>query len=253
MNGYFTTDANTYNVDKIIGTGLQDIILFFWQPDLMKNLTAHVDDENDHVFRQYSIVLLDDMKPVVDMFNTFIHVMVPVTSTQPEKAMIFMQWLMTDKEVADLLTFGSQLMGINHYRFSGDGTIIPEKNNTLYAFYKLIANFSDKPYICKKYDVVHDYKEKTYQALYPVLVQLMDSDNERFVKLEELSSSLRQPNNLQMQNRSGYLGKSIEELILNPYSNLDAERMKQDLDAIGNLKYYKESMKEAIEKSISYG
>lgn len=130
------------------------------------------------------------MKPVVNLFNTFIHVMVPITSTQPEKALIFMQWLMTDKDAADILTFGSQLMNINHYRFSEDGTIIPEKNNTIYAFYNLIANFSDKAFLYGKYDVIHEYKEKTYQATYPVLYQLIDSDNERYVKLENLASSL---------------------------------------------------------------
>ena len=251
INGYFTTDTGTYN-EKIIGTGLQDIVLFPWLPGMTKNLSKYANNEHDNVFHKYSIVLFDDMKPVVNQFNTFIHVMVPITSTQPEKALIFMQWLMTDKDAADILTFGSQLMNINHYRFSEDGTIIPEKNNTIYAFYNLIANFSDKAFLYGKYDVIHDYKEKTYQATYPVLYQLIDSDDERYVKFYNLVFSLKQSYNLQISKRNGYFRKSIDELILNPYSNLDAERMKQGLDEIGDFESYKEIMKEAIGKSLSY-
>lgn len=252
INGYFTTDTTTPFADTIIGTKLQDIILFPWLPGITKNLSKYTNNEKDNVFHKYSTVLFDDMKPVVNLFNTFIHVMVPITSTQPEKALIFMQWLMTDKDAADLLTFGSQLMNIKHYRFSGDGTIIPEKNNTIYAFYNLIANFSDKAFLYGKYDVIHEYKEKTYQATYPVLYQLMDSDNERYVKLLNLVSSLSQPYILQLSKRNSYFRKIIDELILNPYSNLNAERIKQGLDEISDFESYKEIMKEAIEKSIKY-
>ncbi len=82
INGYFTTDTNTYFEDTIIGTGLQDIVLFPWLPGKTKNLSKYTIDEHDNVYHKYSIVLFDDMKPVFNQFNTFIHVMVPITSTK---------------------------------------------------------------------------------------------------------------------------------------------------------------------------
>jgi hypothetical protein len=157
---------------------------------------------------------------------------------------------MTDKEAADILTFGSQLMNLQHYRFSEDGRIIPEKNNTIYAFCNLIANFSDKAFLYGKYDVIHEYKEKTYQAAYPVLYRLIDSDNERYVKLSTLISSITQPYNSLITKRNRYLRNSIEELLLNPNSNLDAMRIKQGLDEIGDLEDYKVIVAETIKEAL---
>lgn len=97
--------------------------------------------DHNNVFQNYSIVLLDDQKPVIDCYDSILPVMVPATSTRPEKGMVFMQWLMTNDDVADRLTFGSQIMKMNHYTFSDDCIIIPEKYNTIYAFCHLIANF----------------------------------------------------------------------------------------------------------------
>jgi ABC-type glycerol-3-phosphate transport system substrate-binding protein len=250
INGYFTTDSNTLYENIIIQTGLQDMVLISWSPHITKALSQYTDNEQDNPFHKYSIVLFDDMKPVINQFNAFIHVMVPTTCTHPEKALIFMQWLMTDKEAADILTFGSQLMNLQHYRFSEDGRIIPEKNNTIYAFCNLIANFSDKAFLYGKYDVIHEYKEKTYQAAYPVLYRLIDSDNERYVKLSTLISSITQPYNSLITKRNRYLRNSIEELLLNPNSNLDAMRIKQGLDEIGDLEDYKVIVAETIKEAL---
>jgi hypothetical protein len=184
------------------------------------------------------------MKPVVDWFNTFIHISVPITSTQPEKALIFMQWLMTDKEVADILTFGSQLMTIKHYRFAEDGTIIPEKRNTIYGFCNLVANFSDNAFLYGCNDVIHQYKERTYQAIYPYFYQLIDSDNERYKKLRDIFKS--EPIRTQSDKRASYLRNSIDEILRNSYGGLNTERIKDGLSEILDAKEYKERIIDAL-------
>jgi hypothetical protein len=112
--------------------------------------------------------------------------------------LIFMQWLMTHKDAADILTFGSQLMELRHYRFS---------ENTIYAFYNLTANFSDKAFLGGKYDtLIRVYRERTYQAKYPIILQVIDSDDDNNVDLKLLFLGYSELG-LQSQARNDYLRK----------------------------------------------
>jgi hypothetical protein len=246
-NGYFTVESGESNFSDDTDESGQDITLSFWNPDTTKYLVGNTIDEKNNVFQKYSFALMNDFTPVAHLFNTFIHIMVPVTSTQPEKALIFMQWLMTDKDAADILTFGSQLLNMNHYRFAEDGqTIIPEKRNTIYAFYNLVGNFSEKPFLYGKHDIIHEYKERSYQVIYPHLIKKIDSDNELHAKFADTvnTASIR----AQSDKRRSYLEKALGEIIQNPYTDRNINRIKNGIADAVNAEEFKEMITEAIYK-----
>ncbi len=246
---YFTTSLYS-GLEKL--DGKQDIVMVEWDPTRTKLYTRETMDEYDNIFNKYSIVLLNDHNTVINKFNTILPVMVPATSTQPEKALIFMQWLMTDKEAADILTFGSQLFSIKHYRYAIDGTIIPEKSNTIYGFYNLIANFSDKAFLFgnRDFNIIDEYKEMTFRAKYPYLYKIIDAQNNYFVEIQKFF--MNEPFRTQNVTRHTYLRKTIEELILklNQNSNMNAGLAQIGLyDVIDPVKY-REALIDAIHKII---
>jgi hypothetical protein len=61
----------------------------------------------EHVMNRYSAFMLDSDTPVIDVVNSIQPIFVSYTSTQPEKALSFVNWLYTDEEVAELLSFGT--------------------------------------------------------------------------------------------------------------------------------------------------
>lgn len=247
-HSYFTTsnDSIVKRLDK-----KQDMILFSWVPDRTRDFSRHIEDDHDNVFNNYSIVLFNDQKPIVNRSNSFIHIMVPSTSTQPEKALIFMQWLMTDKEVADILTFGSQYMKLNHYRYAIDGTIIPEKKNTIYGFCNLVANFSYKVFLCgnKDFDIIKEYREMTYKAHYPEFLRVVDAQNDYYEQFKKLCISEHILS--QWSKRSQFLEKSVDELILNPYSNLTVTSIEQGLYDIVDAVKYRQTFIEAMHEILN--
>jgi hypothetical protein len=63
---------------------------------------------------------------------------------------------------------------IKHYRYSEDGTIVPEKNNTIYGFYNLVANFSNKAFLCgnKGFDIGTSYRNITNRTFIPPFYEI---------------------------------------------------------------------------------
>jgi ABC-type glycerol-3-phosphate transport system substrate-binding protein len=203
---------------------------------------------NQNVFQKYSIVLLKDQKPVIDRYDSILPIMVPSTSTQPEKAMVFMQWLMTDEDVADILTFGSQIMNLKHYTFSEDGTILPEKNNTIYAFCHLIANFSKKAFLYgnQAFDIGAQYRDLTYRAEYPDFYKLVESQHFYY---DFLSESYRNTYLLQAK-RENFLTNRMIEWMNDPDSLSNADTINEDLRKITDAKALIDEAKKYISKVL---
>ncbi|HBN84910.1 MAG TPA: hypothetical protein DDZ89_13830, partial [Clostridiales bacterium] len=125
---YFTDDRDQY---AALIQGKQDIFLTLRPLWYIKSFASQCVDEKDNIFNKgYSIFLMDTPGMYLQSFSIQ-PVPVPYSSTQPEKALYFMQWLMTDPDAADILTYGSRIMNLGHYRFSSDDVIIPEANNTI--------------------------------------------------------------------------------------------------------------------------
>ncbi len=221
---YFTDDMDQ---NSALIRGEQDFYITHSPLWTIKSFAMQCIDEKNNIFNKgYSIFLMDapciysepyDIQPIP----------IPHSSTQPEKALYFMQWLMTDPDVADILTYGSRIMNLGHYRFSSDDVIIPEANNTIYGFYNLIANFSKKAFLCgnTQFNIAEQYREKTYEALYPPFYKALGSDHMNF----NLISAYRQSVVFQYNDRRSFLANSIHEWITNPYSTLTVHDVEKVL------------------------
>lgn len=194
----------------------------FWT---IKNLIRLIEDDNENVFHHYSMFLFDKQKSVIASPDSVQLIMVPYTCTQPEKALYFMQWMMTDEQVSDILSFGSATGKMKHYRYSTDGTIIPEKLNTIYGFCNLIANFTDKAFLYgnKNFDISKTYREMTFNALYPPLYKIVESQHKNFDLLWELEIKGR------FQIAKKYINDTLKELITDPLCNITADIMIKEL------------------------
>jgi len=221
-NSYFTTDINLLRMK----TGQQAMYISSNPIFDIKTFSGKYNE----IFNHYSIVLLDDHEVYIDRPDRIRLIMVPSTSTQPEKSLTFMQWLMTDEDVADILTFGSQILKLKHYTFSDDGTIYPEQNNTIYSFCYLIANYSKKAYLCgnKDFDIIDEYREMTYNAHYPSFYELIESQHNHYTVTSEFSIKY----NTLYSNRNYLLLKSLKELIDNPNSVINADNIKNELSSM---------------------
>lgn len=201
----------------------------------------------DHdVFKNYSITLLEEQNTQIAGCNSIRLVMVPSTSAQPEKSLIFMQWLMTDDDVSDILTFGSQHKKLKHYTFSNDGIIIPEENNTIYGFCHLVANFSDKAFISgnKDFDIVNDYREMTYKAYYPELYKLIEAQHQRYTFVTDLYSKYMES----YYKRTVYLDDKLKELAMNPDITINTDIMSIELNKLIDTEKMIEDYTEFIKK-----
>lgn len=235
----FSTDFNGWN---------QDIYVTNVPLTFIKNFSRSCNDENFIIFKDYSIFIHNNQRIIISEPDNIKLIMVPRTSEQPEKALIFMQWLMTDMEVADILTFGSQVLNLKHYRYSTSGTIIPEKNNTIYGFCHLIANFSDEAFLCgyREFDIIKKYRSATYEAQYPTLYKKIEAQHINYKLYKDYTLELSYQNS-----RLHYLLSSIKELMINPDSNINANTMKKELSEIkdtdNKIEIYKNFIKSIVE------
>ncbi|HBN85555.1 MAG TPA: hypothetical protein DDZ89_17125, partial [Clostridiales bacterium] len=242
INNYFTDKDDQYFA---LLEGKQDIYLTNHPLHDIKNFARQSTDEKDNFFnRGYSIFIMDSPHIYSTPFDVQ-PVPIPHSSTQPEKALHFMQWLMTDPDAADILTYGSRIMKLGHYRFSADNVIIPEANNTIYGFYNLIANFSDKAFLCgnKQFNIIEEYRERTYEALYPPLYRAMDSDHMNYIPAISFEESIR----FQYKDRQSYFNKSLKEWLENPYSTLTAHDIKKGLSEFSDNEKLMDEVKKYVE------
>ncbi len=152
-------------------------------------------------------------------------ILMPYTYAQPEKALIFMQWLMTDDEVSEILTFGTSNGKLAGYRYTYDGNVIFEENNTLYAFSNLIANFSDKiyPYNNKTFDKTYEYREMTYRAIYPPLIKNIQTQHSNISKYLSFARTVNNDFN------NPYYNKVFKRLCVDPIIEITSEFVKDEL------------------------
>lgn len=222
INSYFTTDIN---LDRMKAG--QQAMYISSNPLLDIKTFA---SKYKEIFYHYSIAFLDDYKAYIDRPDRIRLTMIPSTGTQPEKALMFMQWLMTDEDAADILTFGSQVLNLKHYTFSDDSTIIPEANNTIYAFCYLVANFSKKAYLCgnKEFDIINEYREMTYDVHYPMFYKLIESQHDHY----ESTTVFSMEYNASCSARNRYLLQSLKEAIDNPNDAVTADNIKNKLTGL---------------------
>lgn len=221
---YFTSKSEQYTA---LQAGEQDLAITMQPLKIIKSFSGSSLDENVNFFnRGYSIFLMD--APNIHLNPFYIQVIpVPYSSTQPEKALYFMQWCMTDPDAADILTYGSAIQTISHYWLSDDNIIVPKPWSTLFDFHNLIANFSEKAYLCgnKQFNIIDEYKERTYDAIYPPFYRALDSDHMNYNLQIEYEKVIQ----YQYRDRRTLLYDSILEWITNPDSTLTAHDVKRDL------------------------
>jgi hypothetical protein len=208
-------------------------------------------NDTNNFFTNHSIVLFDDQKVLINDFTNILLITVPEASEQPEKALIFMQWLMTNQEAADILTFGSRLMGSNHFRYSYDGTIIPEKYNTIYVFYNLVSNFSEKAFLSgnKDFDISQQYKELTLHAEYPTLYNMIDAQHPHYLTFEEFDESIEPV----QYKRKAYIDNCLSELMNNPDNRIDANKITTELYELTDTEKMIEDYREFVRKIFESG
>mgnify|MGYP000851682738 FL=1 len=247
VHSYFTPEPYYYDSYEDF-----DLCLIPRSLHIIKWFSEYCHNETDNYYKKHSIVLFEDIKPVIDDVDTLRPIIVPATSTQPEKAMIFMQWVMTDKEAADILTFGSQLLSTNHYRYASDGTIIPEKYNTIYGFCHMIANFSDKAFLCgnKDFDLINQYRELTYTAEYPIFYKKLDAQHSHYRLLENFHDI---PTIGLSMTRTSYLDNRIKEWMNNPYDSFNLELITSEMYGKVDMKRYMTRCEEFVKSILESG
>ncbi|HBN86129.1 MAG TPA: hypothetical protein DDZ89_20065 [Clostridiales bacterium] len=184
----------------------------------------------ENPWNTYSMFMFDDNTPIVNTIDSIQLILVPYTCTQPEKAVSFVNWLYTDEKVADLLTFGSDQGKYPNYVFTREGNIFYGGRSTVYHFYNLFANFSDRlfPFNNKTMDVSKVYVDLAYKAIYPPLYRHLESiHNERYDAYQNMSMAFTQ--NINMQKRTEYILSAVSDLIKDPMSTT-ADAMKKYLD-----------------------
>ena len=132
-----------------------------------------------------------------------------------------MNWLMTDPDASDILTFGSNMMNLKHYRFSDDGTIIPEKDNLIYGYYSLVAVSRAKLFMRQR-TVRHqqNISRKTYYAEIPPFYKKLADQHTYINYLQNFYVS----NEYDIKKRHQSIVKIPDDLINNPQSSLSPKR-----------------------------
>lgn len=184
----------------------------------------------ENPWNTYSMFLFDDGEPIVNTIDSIQLILVPYTCTQPEKAVSFINWLYTDDKIADLFTFGTDQGKYPNYAFTKEGNIFYGGRSTVYRFYNLLANFSDRlfPFDNKTLDVSKEYLSLSHKAIYPPLYRHLESThNERYEAYQNLCMAFTQ--NVNMQKRTEYIINAVANLIKDPLFTA-ADKMKQDLD-----------------------
>lgn len=245
---YFLADTRAWRLEDI---KFQDFFITKDPLFQIKYFSQHITDDRENIFKYYSVFLFENEKQVVSSPESILFAMVPYTCKQPEKSLHFMQWLMTDEDAADVLTFGTQMLNIKHYRYSEDGTIIPEKINTMYGFCNLVSNLSNKAFLCgnKEFDISKTYREMTTQAFIPPLYKKLISQHKNYDSIQNLYVE----NEAKFFNRSSYLIDTINNLINNSESTLTPDDIKKGLYELTDADKLQESCNEAIRNILESG
>ncbi|HBN86305.1 MAG TPA: hypothetical protein DDZ89_20975 [Clostridiales bacterium] len=197
----------------------------------------------------YSLFILDDSTPVINSADSIQLVPVPYTCTQPEKAISFVNWLFTDEDVGQLLTFGTDKGKYPGYKTTSDGKITYEQNtHTVYLLDNLLANFSDRlfPFDNKSMDQSKDYIALAQKAIYPPLYRFLETNHNENMRSFELMG-MSYYNNLVMKQREEYINSSIRLLFEDPKA-VTAHEMKTTLDSMTDKDTALRNYKDFVEK-----
>lgn len=246
---YFTSESGT-------GIDTEDHRLNYMQKKLNANirLTAEVfsntyynllyslEGKADSI-RQDTLFLFDNDQVFVDTINGILLIPVPYTSTQPEKALVFVNWLFTDELMAEYLTYGTDKGTFPNYQFDVNGRLsfFPD-SFPMYSFCNLIANFSDKYIDNKTFDLTEEYVKFTEKAVQPPLYRYLESRHS-LEKLDLYYSILKEAG---FQDRGEYLREAISRMLTDPESGFTADEIKADLKSLTD--YYK--MKSYLEDKL---
>lgn len=185
-------------------------------------------DTLEHSLYNYSMFLFDMDSTIVQTADSIQLILVPYTCTQPKKALAFVNWLFTDDIAADLLTFGTDKGQFPCYKFDDNGNITYyQDGNSVYAFYNLIANFSDRllPFGNKTFDRTSEYKELSYKADYPPLYQKIESQHsENYFSFKSIPK-----NDGSFKKRTDYIEKVIYDLFEDPRFSITVDEIKEEL------------------------
>ena len=228
-NSYFTARKTFFLLDDMKS---QNFYISTEPLRQIYNFSRYITDDKDNVFNSYSVFPFEAEKVVLRSVDSVLFAMVPQTCKDPKKSLHFMQWLMTDEDAADVLTFGTQYGIIKHYRYSVEGTIIPEENNSIYGFYNLVANFSKKAFLCgnKDFDISESYRELTTRAIIPPFYEMLISQHNFLDQIQNFYGQYK----FHLIERIGYIEKAINEWIENPYSALTPDDVKNGLSKMPN-------------------
>ncbi|NLY97512.1 MAG: hypothetical protein GX082_08800 [Clostridiaceae bacterium] len=187
--------------------------------------------------------MFDNDQVFVDTINGILLIPVPYTSTQPEKALVFVNWLFTDELMAEYLTYGTDKGTFPNYQFDVNGRLsfFPD-SFPMYSFCNLIANFSDKYIDNKTFDLTEEYVKFTEKAVQPPLYRYLESRHS-LEKLDLYYSILKEAG---FQDRGEYLREAISRMLTDPESGFTADEIKADLKSLTD--YYK--MKSYLEDKL---
>lgn len=186
-------------------------------------------DGSGYTMKDYSVFLFDTDSVIVDSIDSILLIPVPKTSTQPEKALSFVNWLFTDEKMADYLTFGTDQGKLPNYQFNNDGNpVYNQAGCPVYLFHNLIANFSDRliPFQNKAFDRTDEYKSLAERANHPPLYRYMESKH-AYDRYFAYFSILKESK--LFQERYMYIMSVMAELFSDSESNINVEEIKDEL------------------------
>jgi hypothetical protein len=207
--------------------------------------------DDDHTMNHYSPIMIDMENTVYRNILSIQPIFVPYTCNQPEKALSFVNWLFTDEEVADLLTFGTDKGVLSGYRFVNDIITYNKDGLTVYLFHNLIANFSNRlfPFNNQAFDRTDEYKNLAKKAEFPPLYKAIVSvQNKDAFDLLKLTDNQRRS----MQKRTEYLQSVLDHFLEDPESRVTADRIKNDLREMLDQADLLEEYKKHIDELIDY-
>lgn len=249
-NSYFTfTAMNTYlPLDDMKSQN------FYISTEPLRQIyhfSRYITDDKDNVFNRYSVFPFESEKVFLRSVDSVLFVMVPRTCKDPKKSLHFMQWLMTDEDAADVLTFGTQHGSVKHYRYSEEGTVIPEENNSIYGFYNLVANFSKKAFLCgnKDFDISESYRKLTIRAIIPPFYEMLISQHTYLDQIQKFYGQYM----YHLGERENYIVEAINEWMENPDSVLTPDDIKDGLSKIPNNEALLDSCKKMIQTIFESG
>ena len=182
-----------------------------------------------HATNDYSMFLFDTESTIVNTVNSILLIPVPYTSTQPEKALSFVNWLFTDEKMVDYLTFGTNIGQFPNYQFNDDGNPVYYQDGcSVYMFHNLIANFSDiyMPFQNKTFDITNEYKRLAQKSIFPPLYRYIESKH----SLERYTAYFSILNEKELlEPRYVYLMCAMTELINDPNTDITVDEIKEEL------------------------